>query len=394
MKTLTRIFSLCSGIFHLCPSVACPGLPGFICGCIMSLVFVSFLSAQPAIVTEDVWQEPWEGVPEYYSQWNYPDFQIPTSLDAWEKKRQEVRAILETLLAAPARPKPLSVRTVWKKQMTGYTWEKFVFDNGLDEKNVPGYLAIPDNIKGKAPTIIGLHGHGSSKDNIFGTNPNNTSQDIMALLVSQGYIVMAIDSYFNGERKGTGPAGRNEMQERGSDQEMSQFKLNLWFGRSLWGLQLRDEQIALDYLLSRPEVDPEKIGVTGMSMGSTRAWWLAAIDDRVKAVVGVACFTRYKELIEQRYLRAHGIYYFVPGMLKHFDTEAVMALIAPRPFLVLTGDSDAGSPLSGMKVLEEKLGQVYSLYGKSKNFRSVIYEKTGHIYTDEMKMEMVRWFGR
>ena len=127
-------------------------------------------------------------------------------------------------------------------------------------------------------------------------------------------------------------------------------------------------------------------------MGSTRAWWLAAIDERVKAVVGVACFTRYKELIEQRDLSAHGIYYFVPGMLQHFDTEAIMALIAPRPFLVLTGDSDPGSPLSGMKVLEEKLNKVYGLYEKSENFKSVIYEKTGHIYTDEMKLEMVRWY--
>jgi len=178
----------------------------------------------------------------------------------------------------------------------------------------------------------------------------------------------------------------------GSDQEMSQFKINIWFGRSLWGMQLRDEQIALDYLVTRPEIDTERIGVEGMSMGSTRAWWLAALDDRISSVVGVACFTRYRELIEQRQLKAHGIYYFVPGMLNYFDTEAVMGLIAPRPFLVLTGDSDAGSPLSGMITLEKKLRKVYSLYGKEENFKSIIYENTGHVYTDQMKMEMLRWF--
>jgi len=148
----------------------------------------------------------------------------------------------------------------------------------------------------------------------------------------------------------------------------------------------------LDYLVTRPEIDPERIGVEGMSMGSTRAWWLAALDERVKVVVGVACFTRYKELIEQRQLRAHGIYYFVPGMLNHFDTEAVMGLIAPRPFLVLTGDSDLGSPLSGMRILENKLSEVYGLYDKQDQFKSIIYEKTGHVYTDEMKIEMLNWF--
>ena len=79
-------------------------------------------------------------------------------------------------------------------------------------------------------------------------------------------------------------------------------------------------------------------------------------------------------------------------MLNHFDTEAVMGLIAPRPFLVLTGDSDEGSPLSGMITLEKKLRKVYSLYGKEENFKSVIYENTGHVYTDQMKMEMLRWF--
>jgi hypothetical protein len=124
------------------------------------------------------------------------------------------------------------------------------------------------------------------------------------------------------------------------------------------------------------------------------AWWLAAIDSRIKVVVGVACFTRYKELIAQRELKAHGIYYFVPSMLNHFDTEAVMGLIAPRPFLVLTGDSDPGSPISGMKILEKKLNTVYSLYKKNENFKSIIYPNTGHVYTDDMKNGMVNWFDK
>lgn len=343
---------------------------------------------------ENLWkeQDPWEGVPEYYQNWDYPDFEFPDNLNTWKKDRLQVRNTLTDLLGdIPARPKNPKVEILYKEERNGYTFEKFVIDNEVDSP-IPGYLAIPTHVKGKVPVVVGLHGHGSSKDNIFGSD-SGTAQDVMALLVSHGYAVMAIDSYFNGERRGNGPAGTREMQQR-ADQELSLFKAHLWFGRSLWGMQLRDEQIALDYLVTRPEIDADRIGVEGMSMGSTRAWWLAALDERVKTVVGVACFTRYKELIEQRELRAHGIYYFVPGMLKHFDTEAVMGLIAPRPFLALTGDSDRGSPVSGMKVLEEKLNTVYSLYDEKEHFKSIIYENTGHVFTDEMKMEMLDWFNR
>jgi dienelactone hydrolase len=360
---------------------------------ITAFILTETAAGQSTGTTDSIWQEPWEGVPEYYQKWNYPDYQFPANLSTWKNDREKVKATLLGLLGdIPARPAKLKVKTVSREVKNGYILEKFLIDNEIDS-HIPGYLAIPTNVKGKVPVIVGLHGHSSSKDNIFGYN-STTGQDVMALLISHGFAVLAIDSYFNGERLGTGPAGEFEQQQRGSDQELSQFKINLWFGRSLWGMQLRDEQIAIDYLISRPEIDAERIGVEGMSMGSTRAWWLAALDDRVKAVVGVACFTRYKELIEQRQLKAHGIYYFVPGVLNHFDTEVIMGLIAPRPFLVLTGDSDQGSPLSGMKVLENKLNTVYSLYKQSENFKSIIYKNTGHVYTDEMKMEMLDWFNK
>jgi hypothetical protein len=175
---------------------------------------------------------------------------------------------------------------------------------------------------------------------------------------------------------------------------MSLFKLYLWQGRSLWGMMLREEQCLIDYLETRPEVDRSRIAATGMSMGCTRSWWLAAIDDRVRAIVGVACFTRYTELLAHGHLRYHGIYYFVPGVLAHFDTEAIHALVAPRPHLELSGDQDGGAPTDGVVMLEKKLGEVYRLYGKPDHFRSVVYKDTGHEYLPEMKDEMVRWFER
>jgi dienelactone hydrolase len=209
--------------------------------------------------------------------------------------------------------------------------------------------------------------------------------------VKHGYIVAAIDSYFHGERIGKGPAGTTENK---GGQEMTLSKLNLWLGRSLWGMQLRDEQCLLDYLETRDDIDMNRLGVTGMSMGCTRSWWLAAIDERPRAVVGVACFTRYTELIAHGYMRYHGIYYFVPGILQHFDTEAIHALIAPRPHLELSGDQDPGAPTDGIETLERILADVYKLYGKPEHFRSVVYAKTGHEYLPEMREEMVAWFGK
>ncbi|MEN6609028.1 MAG: alpha/beta hydrolase family protein [Bryobacteraceae bacterium] len=354
---------------------------------LLSALFVlsSVLFAQPTPI-----QEPWDGVPEGFRKLPIGKFKTPANMKEWRVERERVRAIVvRSLGELPPRPSPPRVKIVSTDRKDGYTVEKFVFHNGVDSE-VPGYIAVPSGRSGRLPAILTMHGHGSSKDNMFGYEP--TSQYVSETLAKRGFVVLGIDNYFNGERKGTGPAGALEVMAKGADQEMSLFKLNLWLGRTLWGMMLRDEQIALDYLASRPEVDPRRIGAQGMSMGSTRSWWLAAIDDRIRAVVGVACFTRYEDLIATRNLRAHGIYYFVPGILKHFDSEGVMALIAPRPFLALTGDRDAGSPPTGMKTLEQVLSRVYQVHRKPDNFRSVIYPETGHVYNDDMKQKMVEWF--
>jgi dienelactone hydrolase len=154
---------------------------------------------------------------------------------------------------------------------------------------------------------------------------------------------------------------------------------------------LRDDLMALDYLCSRPEVDPQRIGVTGISMGATRTWWLMALDERLKTGVAVACLTRYQNLIQHESLKAHGIYYFVPRLLNYFDTEAVVALLAPRPVLFMTGDQDAGSPPDGIRAIESAVRPVYRLYGREAGFQSVIYPGLGHVYTPQMWAHTLAW---
>jgi len=362
---------------------------------LLTVVVVESLSAQVRVTPKEAkggekQGEPWAEVPETFRSLKIPEWPLPTDLKRWQQvdhiKTRET--LLQCLGDMPPRPDPSKVRIVSTEDMGDYTLERFEFHNGVDMV-VPGILLLPKKRKGPVPAIVGLHGHGSSKESIC-TDPKS-SQNI-SVLAKRGYVVAAIDGYFASGRVGKGPGGK--LDKGAFPQEMSLFKLNLWLGRSLWGMMLRDEQCLIDYLQTRPEIDPKRIAATGMSMGCTRSWWLAAIDDRVQAIVGVACFTRYTELIAHGNLRKHGIYYFVPGVLKHFDTEAIYALVAPRPMLQLSGDQDGGAPTDGVLVLEKKLAAVYGLYGKADHFRSVLYRNTGHEYLPEMKEEMVAWFER
>lgn len=334
--------------------------------------------------------EMWEDVPEGFRNFKVPEWPLPADLQKWKTTdRPATRATLLRLLGEmPPRPDPKHVKILSREKKDGYTLERFEFHNGADSR-VPGILLVPDGLKGPAPTIIGLHGHASSMETIC--TDETKPQYIGPILATKGYVVAAIDAYFNGERVGHGPRGQRENKLQ---QESSLFKFNLWLGRSLWGMMLRDEQCLLDYLETRPEVDKKRIAATGMSMGCVRASWLTAIDDRIHSHVGVCCFTRYTNLIAHGRLNAHAVYFYVPGVLAHFDTEAMYALCAPRPMLMLSGDEDGVAPLSGIEVLERKLNGLYELYNQPKNFRSVVYRGTGHEYLPEMKAEMIGWFDR
>jgi hypothetical protein len=129
-------------------------------------------------------------------------------------------------------------------------------------------------------------------------------------------------------------------------------------------------------------------------MGATRAWWLMALDDRLKTGVAVACLTRYENLIQHEELKAHGIYYFVPGMLNHFDTEAIIAIIAPRPVLYMNGADDPGSPTDGIHAIEAAVRPAYRLYEREAAFESIIYPAQGHVYTPEMWDKTLVWFDK
>lgn len=319
-----------------------------------------------------------------------PDFVVPRTKKAWEQQRPRIRAQLwERLGKLPPRPKVPRVKILLREDRGDYLVEKFEFENDAGA-TVPGYFILPKKTASKVPAILYCHWHGGEyaigKEEVF--QAKHTPEAPGPALARRGYAVLAIDAYCFGERSGKGPDGAGET---GGAEEMTASKFNLWMGRSLWGMILRDDLMALDYLASRPEVDPQRLGVTGISMGATRSWWLMALDERLRAGVAVACLTRYQNLIAHQALPAHGIYYFVPGILNHFDTEAIVSLLAPRAALFMTGDEDSGSPADGVQIIGRVVEQAYRLYGRDDQFSNLSYPGVGHVYLPEMWSKMNSW---
>jgi hypothetical protein len=146
-------------------------------------------------------------------------------------------------------------------------------------------------------------------------------------------------------------------------------------------------------LLSRPEIDPARVGTLGLSMGSTMAWWHAALDERVAACVDLCCLTDYEALIETRGLDGHGLYYYVPGLLKHFSAAHINSLICPRPHLSLAGTFDRLTPPAGLDRIDTALQQVYTHAGAPDRWELVRYA-AGHRETADMRRRVLEFVDR
>lgn len=331
------------------------------------------------------------GVDNYKDQtFIYKPFEPPTSKSSWTKRQKEIRqTIWKCLGDLPARPKNPLVKIISKDCSAGYCVEKFEFDNGVDAI-VPGILLVPEGLTTKAPAVLYHHYHGGDyahgKDELFQSKLIPFAPGVE--LVKAGYIVLAIDAYAFGERSGKGPDGN---KEKGQNEEWTLAKLNLWKGRSLWGMMVRDDLMALDYLVSRPEVDAGRIATIGLSMGCFRSIYVAALDDRIKVTVPVSCITRNADLIAAGSIARHGIYYYVPELLKYFDTESIIACIAPRPLLNLSGADDLLEPLSGQKYINASVEQVYKTVGAPQEFSFKIYDGVGHEWNQEMWKATLQW---
>jgi hypothetical protein len=298
------------------------------------------------------------------------------------RRRRELWGLLGDL---PWNHKPQPPKLVKKEKHDGYTLEHLVLDlNGVEP--VPALLLVPEKRRPKAPGMLYIHWHGGTyptgKDELL------TGRKVLPayapVYAEKGIVALAIDSWCFGERKHD-PDGRNG--------EWDAFKHMLWRGQVLYGMMMFDEHRALDYLVSRPEVDASRIGAFGLSMGATKAWWLAALDPRVKVCIDLCCLTDFEELIKIRNLKGHGIYYYVPSLLKHFQTSTINELIVPRPHLSLNGRRDLLTPPAGVERVRGHLLPLYRQYGKEEDCRVELFD-CGHEETPAMREIILEWLDK
>jgi dienelactone hydrolase len=299
-----------------------------------------------------------------------------------ERRRKELWSLLGDL---PWQQQPAAPKLVTAEKHEGYALERLVLDlNGIEP--VPALLLIPDKRPSPAPGLLYIHWHGGMYD--LGKEQLLRGVDVQPayapVCVEKGLVTLAIDSWCFGERK---------HESSGQRGEEDTFKLMLWNGQVLFGMMMFDELRALEYLASRPEVDSRRLGVLGMSMGATKAWWLAALDPRVHLCMDVCCLTDYQELIRTQALKEHGIYYYVPSLLKHFQTADINELIVPRPRLSVNGRRDPLTPARGVEKVRDHLLPLYRQYGREPDCRIELFD-SAHVELPEMRTLILEWMDR
>jgi acetyl esterase/lipase len=293
--------------------------------------------------------------------------------------RARLRALLGEL-PDPARP----IAAEWRgeEEREGYVLESWVLDlNGLEP--VPALVARPRRLARPAPAILFHHSHGGGyeigKRELVEGRSYLQPEPYAAALTREGWIAVAIDHWCFGERA--------------KEPELETFEAMLWQGRVLWGMMVHDSLRALDWLAARDDVDRARIGSLGMSMGSTMAQWVAALDERVKATVDLCCLTDWHTLLAEKGLRGHGIYYYVPALLRHFTTARLNALAAPRAHLAIAGLRDPLTPPAGLERVDLELRAAYAAAGHPERWR-LLRQDVGHEETAEARAEAIAFFRR
>jgi hypothetical protein len=293
-----------------------------------------------------------------------------------DDRRRQLYALLGKL---PPRDRPVSARLVSTEDRGTYVLETLVLDlNG--EQPAPAYFAKPKTGSGRRPTVLFNHSHGGGytigKAEFIDGREYMGKPPYAEFLTSLGYNALCFDAWIFGER-----AGRAELDF---------FKEMLWQGRVLWGMMVYDAIKAVDYLVTRPDVDASRLATVGMSMGSSTAQWVGALDPRLRVVVDICCLTDWHTLVEVGGLKGHGIYYYVPDLLNHFTTAQMNALIAPRAHLSLAGNQDALTPVGGLEKVDRELRAVYAAAARPENWKLLRYDG-GHFENEQMRAEIRSW---
>ncbi len=287
-----------------------------------------------------------------------------------DERRSQLYQLLGDL---PDRGRPIRAERQGEVERPGFVLEKLILDvNGIEP--VPAYFLKPKQLSSNAPAILFNHWHGGEyqlgKDEML--RPKAEIPSWAEAIAAEGWCALCMDMWAFGERS--------------ARSEPDIFKEMLWRGRVMWGMMVFDSLRGVDYLASRPGVDATRLATVGMSMGSTMAWWVATLEPRIKVCVDICCLTDFDALIEAGNLSGHGIYYYVPSLLKHFTASQINALIAPRAHLGLAGNLDRLTPPEGLDRIDRELREVYAKAGHPERWK-LFRQDVAHVETPQMRQE-------
>lgn len=312
----------------------------------------------------------------------------------WEAKRKTLREqYLEMMGLWPLPPRTSLKPVVTGTVMAGkYRVEKLHFQS-IPGLYVTANLYLPLGEVKKAPAILYVCGHGNVVENGISFGSKVSYQYHPAWFAAHGYVCLILDTLQLHEIPGL---------------HHGTYREGMWWwhtrGYTPGGIELWNAIRALDYLETRPEVDRERIGLTGRSGGGATSWWAAAADERIKAVVPVAGIADLTAHI------ADGAQPGTPDRLKagviaghcdcmypvntyRWDFAQIAALIAPRPLLLGNSDEDSIFPVAGYRRIAEKVRKVYALYGAEEKFQ--LLETQGpHKDSPELRIGINKWMNR
>jgi dienelactone hydrolase len=272
-------------------------------------------------------------------------------------------------------------------------------------QRVPFILLKPADAKpgARLPVVIALHGTSSKKESNLG---------LLKRFVEKGFMGIAPDGRYHGERCAKGSGAEEYFRE--ITKAFEDGKSHPWLYDTVY-----DVMRLIDVLEARPDVDAKRIGVMGFSKGGMECYLLAAADPRVAVAVPCIGVQTFKYGLEtdgwkarvgtvqagfDGAMKAAGVekadaafakrFYdrVIPGIDGEFDGPAMLPLIAPRPLMVINGDSDANTPLEGVKIAGAAAREAYEKAGVPERFVLKIQEKTGHRVNPDSTAEAVEWF--
>jgi dienelactone hydrolase len=304
------------------------------------------------------------------------------TLDDWKAKREIYHRQLLEMLGLD----PFPAKSPLQPVVTGVTdHEQFTVER-LHFQSMPGLyvtanLYIPKNLDKPAPTILYVCGHGNVKKNSVSYGSKVSYQRHGGWFARHGYVCLTIDTLQLGEIEGI---------------HHGTYRYDMWWwngrGYTSAGVEAWNCIRALDYLETRKEVDANRIGVTGRSGGGAYSWWIAAIDERIKAAVPVAGITDLQNHVVDGCVEGHCDCMFIVNTYR-WDYPMVAALVAPRPLLISNSDKDTIFPLDGVCRVHQKVRDIYRLY-KAEDKLGLQITEGPHKDTQELRVHAFVWFNR